>query len=71
MTGDEIDYEWVGKQPDEGQSNFYWASTLPRMDIKAKREIGISSSGPHTAHDVPPPLESIVARATDNGPKGH
>jgi beta-glucanase (GH16 family) len=24
VTGDEIDYEWVGKQPNEVQSNFYW-----------------------------------------------
>ncbi|KAK3828883.1 MAG: hypothetical protein J3Q66DRAFT_435334 [Benniella sp.] len=33
MTGDEIDYEWVGKQPDEVQSNFYWHA-LPTMDPK-------------------------------------
>ncbi|KAF9408712.1 hypothetical protein BGZ76_005807 [Entomortierella beljakovae] len=24
MTGDEIDYEWVGKEPTNVQSNFYW-----------------------------------------------
>ncbi|KAG0306916.1 hypothetical protein BGZ98_001452 [Dissophora globulifera] len=33
MTGDEIDYEWVGKQPNEVQSNYYWR-TPPTMDPK-------------------------------------
>lgn len=33
MTGDEIDYEWVGKQPNEIQSNFYW-HTPASMDPK-------------------------------------
>ncbi|KAF9585649.1 hypothetical protein BGW38_001367 [Lunasporangiospora selenospora] len=33
ITGDEIDYEWVGKHPNEVQSNYYWR-TLPTMDPK-------------------------------------
>ncbi|KAG0365528.1 hypothetical protein BGZ54_006442, partial [Gamsiella multidivaricata] len=33
MTGDEVDYEWVGKQPNEVQSNFYW-HTPSDMDPK-------------------------------------
>ncbi|KAG0021903.1 hypothetical protein BGZ82_011175 [Podila clonocystis] len=33
VTGDEIDYEWVGKQPNEVQSNYYW-NTPPTMDPK-------------------------------------
>lgn len=28
VTGDEIDYEWVGKDPQEVQSNYYWVLTL-------------------------------------------
>ncbi|KAG0245282.1 hypothetical protein BGW41_002751 [Actinomortierella wolfii] len=33
MTGDEIDYEWVGKAPKEVQSNYYW-HTPSHMDPK-------------------------------------
>ncbi|KAF9425750.1 hypothetical protein BGZ94_007252 [Podila epigama] len=33
MTGDEVDYEWVGKQPNEVQSNYYW-NTPATMDPK-------------------------------------
>ncbi|KAF9159666.1 hypothetical protein DFQ26_006294 [Actinomortierella ambigua] len=32
-TGDEIDYEWVGRAPKEVQSNYYW-QTPPSMDTK-------------------------------------
>lgn len=31
VTGDEIDYEWVGKRPNEVQSNYYWVITLVTM----------------------------------------
>ncbi|KAF9925778.1 hypothetical protein FBU30_004484 [Linnemannia zychae] len=33
LSGDEIDYEWVGKDPTEVQSNYYWR-TLAGMDPK-------------------------------------
>jgi beta-glucanase (GH16 family) len=26
LTGDEIDYEWVGKDSTEVQSNYYWVT---------------------------------------------
>ncbi|KAF9179073.1 hypothetical protein BGZ51_004757 [Haplosporangium sp. Z 767] len=50
MTGDEVDYEWVGKEPSQIQSNYYWRTpaTMDTKDINygnsIHSEIGVDLS---------------------------
>ncbi|KAG0094959.1 hypothetical protein BGZ93_006515 [Podila epicladia] len=57
-TGDEIDYEWVGKQPNEVQSNYYW-NTPPTMDPKdidyshsRRQDLGINLSQEYQTYTI-------------------
>ncbi|KAF9329693.1 hypothetical protein BG006_007255 [Podila minutissima] len=58
VTGDEIDYEWVGKQPNEVQSNYYW-NTPPTMDPKdidyshsRRQDVGINLSQEYQTYTI-------------------
>ncbi|KAG0203360.1 hypothetical protein BGX28_004358 [Mortierella sp. GBA30] len=58
LTGDEIDYEWVGKEPTEVQSNFYW-HTPASMDPKdidyshsRRKSLGIDLSQEYQTYTI-------------------
>ncbi|KAF8940725.1 hypothetical protein BGZ58_005053 [Dissophora ornata] len=58
MTGDEIDFEWVGKEVNEVQSNFYWR-TPPTMDPKdidyshsRRQDVGVNLSQEYQIYTI-------------------
>ncbi|KAG9071029.1 hypothetical protein KI688_008572 [Linnemannia hyalina] len=58
LTGDEIDYEWVGRDPTEVQSNYYWR-TPANMDPKDidyshsdRKDIGIHPAQEYQTYTI-------------------
>ncbi|KAF9964185.1 hypothetical protein BGZ70_006811 [Mortierella alpina] len=58
MTGDEIDFEWVGKQPNEVQSNYYWhtPATMDPKDIdyshSRRKDLGMDLSQEYQTYTI-------------------